>query len=490
MHNKMFRKYTLIITAILIFALTIRITYLNINPAVWWDEAEYLSTAKHWALNTPYEISPQRQPLFPLLIAVFYKLGINDLKIIRFFTVLIPSILSVYVTYLLGKELYNKIVGLIGALLLAVFWEIIFWTSRFSTDILGYLFGTLAFYYFWKGYIKKEAQSKNLILMGVSIALGFLTRVGNIIPIFTIIVYMIITERHKFIFNKSLWIAAIISVIVILPYLIWNQINFENSLAFWEGYLGRGEISSNASIPIPWNIFNIFKIFSEPALFIVFLIGLVTFLSLLISLDILLKNNKEAKLKSDLFLIILVLVTMPYFMFIVKRYETRWLFIILSITFFIIARGFNLIYFQLKKYNKIIAFLVICILLIFGTFQHLNHANSIINIKKDTYIQLKLAGLWMKENSNENDIILNNGVPQNYFYSERVTLGYPGKEEEFPGFIKEKRPKYMVLSKLELSPDWAYSWPEKNQDKVKPVQVYFADQEQKIPILIVYQFIY
>ena len=50
--------------AILVLAFALRIYYLSVNSAVWWDEADYLSSAKHWFFNVPYDYNPQRGVLF------------------------------------------------------------------------------------------------------------------------------------------------------------------------------------------------------------------------------------------------------------------------------------------------------------------------------------------------------------------------------------------------------------------------------------------
>jgi len=43
------KNSNLILIVILLFAIVIRLKYLTINQAVWYDEAEYLNTAKYWA---------------------------------------------------------------------------------------------------------------------------------------------------------------------------------------------------------------------------------------------------------------------------------------------------------------------------------------------------------------------------------------------------------------------------------------------------------
>lgn len=486
--------YKLILIGILLLALIIRLKFFNVPEAVWWDEAEYLNAAKHWVYNLPYDISPQRQPLLPLLISVFYLLGIQNLAIIKLFVVVIPSLLVVFATYSLGRGLYNEKTGLISAFLMAIFWLVLFWTSRFSTDLLGLLFGILAIYYFHKGYAEKPSK-RYLLLMGIFLALGFVTRVGNVIPGFVILFYLLITKRHKFISEKYLWLAIVLLGVIIVPYLVYNQVSYKDPFAFWAGYLGDVQQSRWAN-PIPWQIIDFFGLYLGSTLLVIFLIGIATLLiNVLVGLDLVL-NNKSKELSSNLLVLLMVATPLTFFLFVFKQahIEPRWLFIMAPAVFIATAKGLELISNFITKsirtdYSKHIAVIVILLILIVGTNYELRQASGQINSKKFSYLPLKQAGLWIKENSNEGEVIFNNGVPQNTFYSERLTHGIAGTEEYFEEQVRKLNPKYMVLSRLEKSPDWAYSWPERNTDKVRPVQAYFADQEKKQPILIIYEFL-
>ncbi len=63
---------------------------------------------------------------------------------------------------------------------------------------------------------------------------------------------------------------------------------------------------------------------------------------------------------------------------------------------------------------------------------------------------------------------------------------------DFEGNISIKRPRYLILSIFE--PYWLNQkfdfneWIMNNSGLVKPVNAWFADSEQKNPILIIYEF--
>ena len=487
------KNSNLVLIAILIFGFYLRFKYLNINTAIWWDEGEYLSIAKEWAFGINYEVPSVRQPLVPLLISLLYKIGISNLSIIKFFVVLLPSIASVFLTYLIGKELYNKQIGLISSFIMSVFWVSLFWTTRVSTDLMGLFFSLLAFWSFWKGYIKKENPKLYLSITGIALALGFTTRVGNILTIIIIGIFLIFIARFEIFKNKSLRYLIIFSILVVAPYLIWNQIKFGNIFAFWGIY--TKSINTFAT-PIFWGFFKFFKFYLLNIFFIFFLFGALTYYKAFLGLDILLKKKSD-ELLADFFIILMILVPTTYFSFILRQTsaEPRWAIVMAPAIFIITAKGFNTLYkISIKylpefDYKKIISIIAIITLIVTASLQEIDYSDSLINSKKDSYIQLKLAGEWIKENSDKEDIIMSSAVPQNSYYSERKTIQVTGTEDYFNGLISELKPKFLELTILEGYPEWAFNWPENHRNLVIPVQAYFSDPERTKAVLVIYEFV-
>ena len=62
--------------------------------------------------------------------------------------------------------------------------------------------------------------------------------------------------------------------------------------------------------------------------------------------------------------------------------------------------------------------------------------------------------------------------------------------EEFTEIMNKEKPKYYVVSIFEsYYPEWTYAYPE-NKSNFIPVKAWFADKEQKQPILIIYEIKY
>lgn len=481
-------KYTLIFIAILIFSFILRLKYFNINQALWFDEAEYLCIAKNWAYGLSYPVSILRPPLYPFFASIAYKLGLGSEIFFRFIE-LIFSVGSIFITYLLGKELYNKKVGLISSFLMSVFYLNLFFTARLMTDIPTLTLWLLAFYLFWKGYVKKESK-KYLWWAGFVMSAGILIRYTILMVGIILLIFLLCSERLKFLKRKELWIFALVALLTLSPYIIWS----------YKTYGKIGFLSAGAAYGFKLNLFNYVKYFPiylhspipflDSSIFqvflILFLIGIgLSLLNLVVGWDLI---RKEKNLKSDLIVVISILVPLLYFSR-VPSFEPRYLLYIFPAVFLLIAKMLLEIEKYLKKYHKIIAIGVVVLVLCFGAYHQIKFADSLIKSKATSYVQFRQAGEWIKQYSEPNDLVITDGAPMLQYYSDRKVIGW-GDEENFLDYINEQKPKYMVLSVIERSPDWAYSWPENNQDLVIPVIAYHLDAEKTKPVMIIYQFIY
>jgi 4-amino-4-deoxy-L-arabinose transferase-like glycosyltransferase len=479
-------KYNWYLIGILLFALILRLLYLTINKSLWWDEAEYLSIAKYWAFGVKVTISILRAIYLPAFFAFLYKLGANELTF-RILEVII-SLGAVYGTYLLGKEMYNEKVGLISSFIMSFFWLSLFYTARIMVDIPVLTFSIFTLYFFWVGYVNKKSKY-NLWLMGLFGGLAIMMKFTAGLIVLIILIYLVINEKLNFLKNKQLWISALIGFLTMLPYFIFSLMKYKTigiitaGGSYTKAIRLKEYISQFPDVfysPIPY--FGIIHI-----LLILFLIGLVLILiNLIIGFDLIKSNTK---LKSDLMNILVIFIVFIYHSFFVGLVESRYIIFIFPSTFFIMSNLLIKLYYSIHKYHKYIAIGIIIFILGISAYQQISYANSLIKYKALGQIQLKEAGLWIKENSNKNDIIFNSAWPQNTYYSERETISYNwfNDSKQFNNEFNRLKPKYIVISGLERQPTWSLEWVKNNQDKLKPVQVYYLDEEKKQPILIIYE---
>ena len=411
-HNRVF-------LFIFCIALAVRVYYLSVNTAVWWDEADYLSSALHWFFNVPYNYNPQRGVFFPLLLGILFKFGFTE-NSVKFFAVVLPSSGVVFLTYLLGKQMYNKNVGLISAAFMSVFWTSLFWTARFSNDFLALFFQLLALYCFWRGVVKEHSKIF-IFLFGFFLGLGFITRAQSILITFSLLLFLLITQHFSFLKNKHLWASVLFFFIPFIPYVFWLKKYFGSFFAFSTGY--SSQISSAA--PFGWSIVKYFYLFPAPFIFILFLLGLTTLADIFFGLDFIFKKKQSQETNSDLFWVMNTLLVVGFFIFWLRGAEDRWLVLVAVPVFFFAAKGCMLLYDYTKKVHGHAAILLVVFLVMIGMYFQFHAAKTLIEEKNTSYQQVKDAALWIKANSQTIDTVYSASGPQTSYYSERNVLGFP-----------------------------------------------------------------
>jgi len=142
--------YNFALFAIIVFAVAIRLYYfiLTKTQPIWWDESEYLNIARSWAYGLEYNYwTPVRPVFFSLITAMFFKISYGEF--LPRLLMLLLSIVSVIGMYYLGKEVYNKEVGLISSLFASVFYLNLFFTYRLQMDVPSLAFFILSALFFY-----------------------------------------------------------------------------------------------------------------------------------------------------------------------------------------------------------------------------------------------------------------------------------------------------------------------------------------------------
>jgi 4-amino-4-deoxy-L-arabinose transferase-like glycosyltransferase len=488
--------YNLLLIFILILALVIRLNYFNDNQAVWWDEAEYLLQAKHWAFGTPNTGFGEVRPiLLSFILSIFYRLGGSEIT--ARILILIFSILGVYLAYLIGKEMFNEETGLITAFLLSVFYLEVFHTIRVLVDTPATTMILLVLFLFWKGYYKDK---RYLYWFGLAFALGLMMRFTTGLYALTLLIYLLITERFRFLKIKELWIAVVIALATLIPFFIWSYRQYGHPLrpilrSGGDGLKYSIEKGFGEAIGRLTTYVTQSPLYFKTVLLILIIIGILSFYKLIVGFDLLIKR-KDPSLNKYLFLILWILTPLIYFSFFFHVFDVRYQLSGFPALFIIAAMGTIVIFNSLKKYNKHLALALVIILLLTVGYQQTIFTKQVVDSRSLSYVQFKYAGEWLKERTNKDDVIFNTGVPQNTYYTERETFGH-GKEESFNERLKNGRIKYFVLSRLELAPDWAYSYPQRNPEKLRTVygcdNVICTEDLNSIDpnqiVLIIYEFI-
>ncbi|MBI2632249.1 glycosyltransferase family 39 protein [Candidatus Pacearchaeota archaeon] len=449
----------LILVLILIGAFAIRLYYLLHagNQTLWWDEAEYMSTAKHWAFSVPYDINQQRPPLFQLLSSLLLILGFHEL-FLKFLLVALPSTAIIYLTYLLGKELFDKKTGLFAAAASVTMWSYLFWSARFQPDFLSLSFQLLSLFFFWK--LFKNPDKKYATLAGVFAALGFYFKISALLVPLSVFVFAFFKDGFSFIKNKLYWRSFLAFIITLIPFMLWQYFIFGNPIAFASSY---GLEGGSAERPFGWMALSFFYQLPKLLFFILFLIGSISALwKLSLTWDIL-KKEKIKRLNPDIFsLVVLAAVSVFYIFYIQGVIEDRWVFLIMPFVFFFSAKGLFNIFSSIKLDVKgVKAFIILVVFALFFYFQ-IQHSSSLIENKIQSYAPVKESALWIKSHSDSSDKVVSASYTQMTSYSERRTYAFTWykNEEEFTKFLKKEKPRYLMFSVWEASnhPQWAFQF--------------------------------
>ncbi len=239
--NNLFKKTVLYITnkkllpaiilaMVILFHLFININYqINNNGSTTWDDSWHSAisftyyqqlTGHQVNLEQHYPLVYERFTKYPPLVwltplPLYFIFGLSAK--IAAFSITFYFLLAIILTYLIGKEIYNKKIGLLSAVLFS-FFPIIFGMSRLyflDLPIVTMVCGTI---YFLLKYRKTE-QKKYIFWSLIFVILGLLTKQIFIIFVFPVFLYVLYdTHRDRiktWLCNKKTLLLILISAISI-----------------------------------------------------------------------------------------------------------------------------------------------------------------------------------------------------------------------------------------------------------------------------------
>ena len=209
--------------------------------------------------------------LIKILLSIFGYIGI----VARFLSVFF-GILSVYLIYKLGKEIFDKNTGLIAAILLT-FNEFAICYSQEARPYAFYLMGILLVVYRLVIFLKNP-NSKNAVYYGISAGLllniSFFGFINLFSQAFVIIYFFCYQEKNeKFNYAKNVILSGIIAIVMFVP----NIAILKKLLTFESGWIPAPtettislifkELLGNSELTIYFFIgflfFYFFKVFNE-----------------------------------------------------------------------------------------------------------------------------------------------------------------------------------------------------------------------------------
>jgi len=482
--NWLKEPYNLALVLIMIFAFAIRLYYFWItrNQALWWDELAYGSLARNFVTHlwdgTPAIVGEiyLRPLIFSYLWAFLFYLGFGEI-VNRFLLAFIPSVISVYLVYLIGAEVYNKKIGLIAAAIFSVIWLNLFYSSRFLVHMVEMVFLFSSMYFFIKS-TKNQINLKQFSISLVLLSFATLTRYQDGLAF--IVYFVIIILAKKLYLNKlKFWYAGIIGM---SPLLLFFLMNFLTKGNIFPTLLTGTYIHAATKIPFGFHLLNFIPLFLTIPIFLFFILGLAYLIfDIVLGYNLLSENPVR---RNGLFLILIMLVFFSFFIFYLRAAEDRYFFEILASLTIISAFGINFCADYIKKYNKTLAIVFIIGILLFGAYQEYKQADPLIKQKEESYAQMRAAFLWLKENTPTDSVVAGSGTSAySIYYSEQVYSDL-GNDYSLEETLKIDKSDYLVRHGFTPEPPYINEYFASHESKFEVVH-YELYQGQ--PIVIVYK---
>lgn len=406
---------------LLIISFLIRILFLTYSPIRGWDETVYLNLGHDLSIN-PFSYSlatsgwndfipandfiyswPNigfRAPLLPYTLSFFYFLHLDFLIpfVIPFF-----ATASVFLVYILGKNMFNKNIGLYGATFFSLIPINIFCSERIWTDSFVVFFILLTFISFWKGYEGNNKRYK--ILFGLFLALSLLARYTTlwITPVF-LLSLLIRDKSLKFLQDKYLWKAIGLFFLVLIPWFIYGYFFYNNPLG---GFIHGFKASAYWGGVQSWNYFftNSWLIFS--------ILGELFLVSLLYIL------YKKEYIHKEIYLLMIWGISFSIIVMAMPHKEERFITPVIPVICLLGAFFID----KLKKYKYII-FGIICLILLISFYRYYNlrYKESLVSIN----VCFEEGNTFLSSDTIEpNSLIVSNQDPIVHYYTQRDTIIYP-----------------------------------------------------------------
>jgi len=205
---------------ILLVSLVIRLFNFR-NYALWWDSAVYIEMGKYIFSSGNIGLFEASRPLvWPLILGFLWKIKLDPIFFGRIFMLLF-SLAIICLTYLIARDVFNEKIALLASLMLSLSPTFFFFNSKLLSGIPSLFFALFGVYLFLK---------KKYFVSGISLGMAFMTRFvmfGVSLILGLIILYLLKKGKIK---TKQISYLALGFVVPVLPFLIFNQIRYNNLL--------------------------------------------------------------------------------------------------------------------------------------------------------------------------------------------------------------------------------------------------------------------
>ncbi|HIH31614.1 TPA: hypothetical protein HA235_02805 [Candidatus Woesearchaeota archaeon] len=314
----------------------------SLSNMLLWDETVYLGNARSYIGESNY-VEDYRPPLLELVISLIWLFTGESVIVAKIMMILI-SLGSFLILFSIGKRYLSENLNYLMSVLFALTPIMLYWSAKIYTDIPSTFLVLISFYFILKDHdkSKKSDSNKLIIFAGIFAALALMMRYVQVIYLLCIIFYFLSHKRIK------ITIIFCLSVLIVLsPWIIYNQITYSNPLwDFMQQFTYFQEW--NAPEPALKQVINLF-IYVNPLIPLLLVIGFVI---------LLLKKEKMKK-----FLIPYMIISLFYYVFYVNVKDPRYY---LSFLPFIFLLSFYALENLMKNKSLRYVYNILLIVLIFS----------------------------------------------------------------------------------------------------------------------------
>lgn len=232
--------------AIISYFAIIKILIHLINPEYGYhrDELYYIAISDHFSFA-----NLDMLPLSPLYLKLVTTILGHSIKAIHFASSLCGAIVIVC-TCLITRELGGRGKAVFVTGLCTLLSGFIIFGALFSYDSLDFLVWVLTLYLLVR--IFKTDNQKLWLLIGIVLGLGLLNKLTILFFGLSIFVSLWFVPQRAYFKKKWVWIAGLLAILFIIPYVLWQSQHHWYFLDFARGYAGG--VSYIASFPeFVWN---------------------------------------------------------------------------------------------------------------------------------------------------------------------------------------------------------------------------------------------
>jgi len=226
---------------------------------IWWDSASYVGMGRYlFSGGATGLFEPHKPILLPLALGLFWKLGFNDV-LAGMFLIFLLSLLSLYFTYRIGKELFNERIGIIASAILGLNPLFFIFSFRVYSEMLSVCFILGALFFMIR--FSNTNKLKYIFVSSMFCFLSVLSKYPNGIIIILLEIYLLcllVKSRNMgpmLFFNVSL-------LLFFIPFLTGNYIFSGDPLYLL--HISQDYLKANLGMMYSFNTFpGIPKLFFE-----------------------------------------------------------------------------------------------------------------------------------------------------------------------------------------------------------------------------------